>query len=696
MKGKLATIKLTTLSITVVSGLTASYVYADDEDQSKRVVITASVLGNSEVEDVQLFSGSRSILTSDVLEKTAATSIDSALQQIPGVKILDETGTGVLPNISIRGVTSSRSGHAQFLLDGIPLALAPYSHNGQSLFPATLEMIDRIDVVRGGSAVQYGPNNVSGVINLISKPISKEWSTSFNEKITFFKDSNTLFDTSFSTGGAVNEDLDVRFSANVLSGESFRDHSDTDVQNWMLQTQWQISDDKSLATTVQYYKADTELPGALNPAAFEEDSSQSLRTNDEFDADTIRLSSTYNQTFDKIGIADYAEFDLITFASKSSREFSFENDANTLTPPTLFHTAPRDFEIFGIEPRATAFIDGDITQDWIVGTRYVHEDIDQSLNRFFYDGVTDPRLIRNRKVTTNAQAYYVSNKLGFFDERLTVTPGLRYEDVRLSYNEVVSGAKQNQHIKEVLPSLTLGYSLSDQWYTFANVQKSLRTPQVSHLTSTTQIDPIDPEVSWNYEIGARYTPSENSNLSFTAYQIDNKDKIESNSSGTQFENIGKTRSKGIEIAGQFTPKSVPKLTLRAAYNYLDTEQLEGIYKGNELQDASKHQVSVSASYDYNNIDLGISAYYYSKSFSDSANTVEEDVTGEVGEVPAYTVVNLTAATELYKKGTQSLTARVALNNAFDEEYYFRGLDVSAIGRIAAPGRSVSLSVGYKF
>jgi len=72
------------------------------------------------------------------------------------------------------------------------------------------------------------------------------------------------------------------------------------------------------------------------------------------------------------------------------------------------------------------------------------------------------------------------------------------------------------------------------------------------------------------------------------------------------------------------------------------------------------------------------------------------VTGEVGEVPAYTVVNLTAATELYKKGTQSLTARVALNNAFDEEYYFRGLDVSAIGRIAAPGRSVSLSVGYKF
>ncbi|WP_025564436.1 TonB-dependent siderophore receptor [Psychromonas sp. SP041] len=696
MKGKTVHFKMTTLSVAIATGLISSYVQADEADKIEPIVVTASVLGNSEVEDIKLFTGSRSILTSKELEKTGARSIDTALQQIPGVKILDETGTGVLPNVSIRGVTSSRSGHAQFLLDGIPLSLAPYSHNGQSLFPATLEMIDRIDVVRGGSAVQYGPNNVSGVINLISKPIPEVWTTSLNEKVTFFGNKKVLYDTSFSTGGSVNEYFDIRFSGNILSGESFRDHSDTDVQNWMLQTNWKISDDKSLATTLQYYEADTELPGALNPAAYKEDRIQSLRTNDAFDANTIRLSTTYNQILGDIGIADYAEFDLITFANKSDREFSFENDANTLTPPTLFHTAPREFEIFGIEPRATAFIDGEITQDWIVGTRYVHEDIDQSLNRFFYDGVTEPRLIRNRKVTTNAMAYYVSNKIGFFDDRFVVTPGIRYEDVRLSYDEVVSGAQQKQHIKEVLPSLTLGYTLSEQWFTFANVQKSLRTPQVSHLTSTTQTDSIDPEISWNYEVGTRFTPTHNSSINLTLYRIDNKDKIESNSTGTQFENIGKTRSQGVEIEGQFSPENLPELTLRASYNYLDTEQLEGDNKGNELQDASKHQFSASASYNYNDIDLGLSAYYYSKAFSDSANTVEEDETGEVGELPAYTVVNLTAATELYKKGTQSLTASVALNNAFDNDYYFRGLDVSAIGRIPAPGRSVSLNLGYKF
>lgn len=696
MKNKATHFKMATLSVAIIAGLTSNYVQAEEDNTIDTTVVTASVLGNSEVEDIKLFTGSRSILTSDVLQKSAARSIDTALQQVPGIKILDETGTGVLPNVSIRGVTSSRSGHAQFLLDGIPLSLAPYSHNGQSLFPTTLEMIDRIDVVRGGSAVQYGPNNVSGVINLISKPITEEWTTSIKEKVTFFASDKTLYDTSFSTGGAVNDSFDIRFSGNILGGESFRDNSDTDVQNWMLQTNWKLTDTQSLATTLQYYEADTELPGALNPEAYREDRTESLRTNDTFDADSIRLSSTYNQILGDVGFIDYAEFDLITFANKSNREFAFDTNADTTTDPTLFHEAPREFEIFGIEPRATAFIDGDISQDWIIGARYVHEDIDQSLNRYTYPNLDTVRLVRNRKVTTNAMAYYISNKLGFFDQRLAVTPGLRYEDVRLAYDETVNDTQQKQHIKEVLPSLTLGYTFSEQWFAFANVQKSLRTPQVSHLTSATQEDSIDPEISWNYEAGVRFTPNKNSSINVALYQIDNKDKIESVASTSQFENIGKTRSRGLEIEGQFSPEALPQLTLRASYNYLDTEQLEGDNKGNELQDASKHQVSASAFYDYNDIDFGLTANYYSESFSDSANTTEEDSSGSGGKLPSYTVVNFTMATELYKKGNQSLTAGLALNNMFNNEYYFKGLDVSNIGRIAAPGRSISLDIGYKF
>jgi len=701
MKSKIAHFKMTTLSIAIITGLASSYVQAAENDQTETTVITASVLGNSEVEEIKKFEGNRNILTTDTLQKTAARSIDAALQQVPGVKVLDETGTGVLPNVSVRGLESSRSGYAQFLLDGIPLSLAPYGHTGQSLFPATLEMVDRIDVVRGGAAVQYGPNNVGGVINIISKPITKQWTTSLNEKVTFFGNNKILYDTAFSTGGSISDVFDIRFSGNVLGGESFRDHSDTDVQNWMLQTNWAITDNQSLATTLQYYEADTELPGALNAEAYEEDSSQSLRDNDEFSADTIRLSSTYNNVLGQIGFADYAEFDLITFANKSNRNFTWDYSstaahwADTSGNATHLRTSPREFEIAGIEPRATFFIDGKISQDWKLGLRYVNEDINYKLNQTEYatDVSTTPR---DWHMDTNAMAYYASNKLGFFNDSFTVTPGLRYEDVRLAFNNKSSGYEQDNHVQEILPSLTLGYELSDQLFTYANVQKSLKTPQISQLSAANQQDVLESEISWNYEAGMRFTPNKNSSLNLALYRIGFENKIQYNSTESQYENIGETLNQGIEVEGQFSPLALPKLILRAAYTYLDTEQLEGDNKGNDLAFASRHQLSASAFYDYNNIDLGLSAYYYSKSFSDSANTVEENDTGTVGELPSYTVINLTAGTELYKKGSQSLTAGLGLNNIFDNEYYFRGLDVSPAGRVAAPGRSISFDLGYKF
>ena len=61
-----------------------------------------------------------------------------------------------------------------------------------------------------------------------------------------------LYDTYLSTGGEVNEHFVMRLSDNFLTGESFREHSDTDVQNWMLQTRWKLNK-KTLETNIQYY-----------------------------------------------------------------------------------------------------------------------------------------------------------------------------------------------------------------------------------------------------------------------------------------------------------------------------------------------------------------------------------------------------------------------------------------------------------
>ena len=182
------------------------------------VQVQGSLLGRSKPEDVQRYAGSRQVIDREQLRNGGNRSLDDALQRVPGIKIFDETGTGALPQLMLRGLYESRSGRVQVLEDGIPLALAPYGQTSLSLFPVGLNQIDRIDIVRGGAAVQYGPNNVGGVINLVSKEIPSDWTTTLAHKITAGGQGQFLQDSALSSGGYVTDSLGLQVDANRTYG----------------------------------------------------------------------------------------------------------------------------------------------------------------------------------------------------------------------------------------------------------------------------------------------------------------------------------------------------------------------------------------------------------------------------------------------------------------------------------------------
>lgn len=162
------------------------------------ITVDGSWLGGSTEAKAKRYPGARDVLTEKDLHAQANRTLDDALRKAPGVRVEDESGTGVLPNIGVRGLNPPRSERVMMLLDGIPLALAPYNGTGLSLFPASLETIARADIVRGGGAVRFGPNTVSGVIDLMSKPIPQEMSGTAKQK--FIADERTgdlLSDTYF-------------------------------------------------------------------------------------------------------------------------------------------------------------------------------------------------------------------------------------------------------------------------------------------------------------------------------------------------------------------------------------------------------------------------------------------------------------------------------------------------------------------
>ncbi|MDV0438761.1 TonB-dependent receptor family protein [Xanthomonas sacchari] len=669
--------------------------------QLDAVQVQGSLLGRSTVEDVQHYAGSRQVIDNVQLRTGANRSLDDALQKVPGIKVFDETGTGALPQIMLRGLYESRSGRVQVLEDGIPLALAPYGQTSLSLFPVGLNQIDRIDIVRGGAAVQYGPNNVGGVINLISPDIPTTWTTTLGQKVTAGGAGHYLGDTAISTGGYASDTFGLQLDANWTKGDYWREHSATDIKNLRLRAEWWLAPDKLLKASVQRYVADMDMAGALSVADYLRDSRQSTRPLDEFTGRTTRASLVYQQDFGDVGPFQDLRLDWSNFSARSSRNFIVGmRSASSETwrpdlPPQLRQSAPRDFRVYGSEPRLSWTMgDGAVRQQWTLGARAINEDIDFLVgNTRLSDGLYT--LVRDWRFKDRGAAAYVSDAIAFADGRVTVTPGLRYEQVDSRYYNLASGVRTRNKTDDVLPGLTLGFQATPTWYLYADGQRSLRAPQVTQIIFG---DNLDAELAWNYEAGARYQPNERTRVQFGGYLIDFDQQIQLDNTTRTYRNLGKTRHQGAEVEVQWSPAQLRALTLNAGYAYLDARQESGVYDGNRVPYTSRNQLTLGASYrpESGHTTVAVSSYYFSRAFSDAANTVQENAIASVGELPSYWVWNAQLSQVLSEGASGKLSASLAVNNLFDRKYWYRGIDTSPWGRQPAPGRSVTVGLEYTF
>jgi len=105
-----------------------------------------------------------SISMADMMAVGAVTLKD-ALELVPNV-VLAETSVGST-SVSIRGLHETFNQKVLFLLEGVPYWMS--SHGDIPLLGIPVEMISRIEIIRGPGSVLYGTNASGGVINVILK-----------------------------------------------------------------------------------------------------------------------------------------------------------------------------------------------------------------------------------------------------------------------------------------------------------------------------------------------------------------------------------------------------------------------------------------------------------------------------------------------------------------------------------------------
>jgi Fe(3+) dicitrate transport protein len=641
------------------------------------MTVTSDWLGAPTTATVRKHPGARTVVTEQGLTETGARTLEDTLRQVPGVTVADESGTGVLPNIGVRGLNPLRSEQVLLLQDGIPMTLAPYGQTGASLFPLTLQAVESIDVARGGVAVHYGPNNVGGVINFVTKRIPAKPSFTASETLSFARTGRILSDSYVRAGGFINDRLGLQVQANVIEGQGERAHSDTSVRNLMLDAEWFPTEHDQIRAGLQRYTTSNELPGALTPRAYAQDRTQSTRPLDRFDGDTTRGNLTYKHDF-----GNGTELSWKNFGHRSTRVFAFGNAANADTPSTLRQSSPREFVVYGTEPSVSFSVGGAVPQKIMVGARYVREEVDYKVDsRNLATGAYS--VSRDWRFENDAYAAYVSDTLSLLDGKLKVTPGVRHEDVRLFYRNNATGMQTRDTTKDWLPGLDIGYQATPNVFLFANAHRSVRPVQFTQITFGGD---LAAERAKNYEAGVRWAITPALDVAATAFRFQFDNKLEFVNATTGFRNLGRARHQGAELEAKWRPQALGGLELGAGYTHVDTEQQSGAFRGNELPYAPRQQLALNTTYRSNGWTWNLNGHYQSAMFSDGANTVAENASGSVGRIPSYWIWNAHVGYAFTWAGKHMKTS-LGINNLFNRDYYFRGVDYSQ-GRMPQPGRAL--------
>ena len=140
---------------------------ANDGLKLDQVVVTGTSTKLSKMKQ----SVSISTLDPEQIEHSGATSTAELLRLIPGVRSESSGGEGNA-NVTVRGVPISAGGsrYVQFQEDGLPVLLfGDIAFGTADQFVRADYNIDRLEVIRGGSASTLATNSPGGIINFISK-----------------------------------------------------------------------------------------------------------------------------------------------------------------------------------------------------------------------------------------------------------------------------------------------------------------------------------------------------------------------------------------------------------------------------------------------------------------------------------------------------------------------------------------------
>ncbi len=167
-------------------------------------------------------------------------------------------------------------------------------------------------------------------------------------------------------------------------------------------------------------------------------------------------------------------------------------------------------------------------------------------------------------------------------------------------------------------------------------------------------------------------------------------------------NVGDANLSGLESLidlnlSELFHLNIKKYSLNSFINYsfiktrYSKSNIPGI-EGKKVEFVPKDNLKFGLRFGYKNLTLNMQYSYVSEQYTDSSNAVEGNLSGVIGLIPEYEIVDLSGAFKLNK-----FKLEFGINNALNEAYFTRrATGYPGPGIIPSSGRNFYLSTQFKF
>ncbi len=645
------------------------------------------------------------------------------------LNIIQTDDVGLQLNIGGRGLNPRRTSNFNVRQNHYDITPDPLGYP-ESYYTPPFEALDNIELIRGAASLQYG-TQFGGLLNFNIKKPNK------NKPIELLS-INTIGSynlwTNFTSISGTKGKLGYYAFLNHKRGDGFRLNSDFKSNNLYACFTYSLTNNLDLSSEITYLSYLAHQAGGLTDNMFHDDISQSNRDRNWFEVNWLLYNFKLDYSF-----SDFTNLSINAYILDASR-YAIGFRTNRVDQIDSFlerDLIKSDFNNLSIESKFLhryLFLEKEMVL--LIGAKLFSGENSTQQGPGSDGSGPDFNFYSNIYQNYENQSYYSNPNLNYsifsehiiyLNKNMSVTPGIRIEYIKTGsegyFRDINTDGAGNVIMNNIVSTndlrersfllLGLGYSYKvlswvEFYLNFSQNYRAVTFADINTINPSFVINPnIKDEDGHTFDFGIRgilgqflsYDLSTfylfyNNRIGFIQKEINHLVKNEKG-------NVGDARIFGQEMLFNFNIDKILSLSKDYKCNYfinlsyLSSEyirsEVNGI-EGKQLEFVPSINLKSGLQLGYKNTITSLQYIFMSKQYTDATNSIDGDLSGIIGEIPEYGVLDFSVS-YVFKK---YFKLEIGVNNLLDSHYFTtRATGYPGPGIIPSPTRNYYCTFQYK-